>query len=78
MSWPLFTSMLYFTKKNDPARVIWTYDMNDVFSVIVMTLFLIKPAKMLKSAPEEKTVLKAGSRDGEEKPMDILNVSLVV
>jgi hypothetical protein len=78
---PLFSAILYFTGKNDPARIMWTYVMSDAFSTIVTTLFLIKPAKMLKESPEEgeeKSALKMGLIDGEEKPSEITNVSLAV
>jgi hypothetical protein len=85
LSSPLFSAMLYFTGKNDPARIMWAYVMNDVFSVIVTTLFLIKPLKMLKAGSEEeneedkkKVMLEMGLTDGEETAPGIISVSLVV
>jgi Na+-driven multidrug efflux pump len=70
LPWPTFSSILYFTGKEDPARIMWTYCLNDGFSVIVTTLFLIKPAMMLWSAPpdalfEDRKEVKRDESDGE-------------
>ncbi|OHS95112.1 MatE family protein [Tritrichomonas foetus] len=44
---PVFSTILYFTKKDDPGRILYTYTMNDVYSFIVSLIFLIKPMKIL-------------------------------
>lgn len=32
---PLFSTILYFTNKNDPVRLMWTYALGDVFSFTI-------------------------------------------
>jgi Na+-driven multidrug efflux pump len=53
LPWPIFSSILYFTGKSDPARIFWIYVLNDVFATIVTSLFLIKPIRMLLAAPPD-------------------------
>jgi Na+-driven multidrug efflux pump len=47
LPWPVFASIMYYTGKSDPARLMWIYLMSDVYSAVVTTLFLITPFKML-------------------------------
>jgi Na+-driven multidrug efflux pump len=76
---PLFSTLLYFTEKGNPARVMWTFAMSDAFCFVVTSLFLIKPGQMLQAAPEEKENLHNSSDELEtfnRKP-DIAHASLI-
>jgi Na+-driven multidrug efflux pump len=73
LPFPVFSTILYFTDKKNPARLFWCYPMNDVFSVIVDSLFLIAPFRTMWNAVRddkmnEHAVLEEGSREmsGEE------------
>lgn len=44
---PVFSSILYFTDRNDPGRILYTYTLNDAYSFLVSVLFLVKPMKLL-------------------------------
>ncbi|KAK8885061.1 hypothetical protein M9Y10_044190 [Tritrichomonas musculus] len=44
---PVFSSILYFTNKNSPKRILFTYTLNDAYSCVVSIFFLIKPMKLL-------------------------------
>ncbi|OHS98662.1 MatE family protein [Tritrichomonas foetus] len=45
--YPLFSTILYFTKKDSPRRVMFTYTVSDAYSFLVSILFMIKPIKLL-------------------------------
>lgn len=45
---PIFATILYFTNKNDPVRIMYTFPLDDVFSIIVSLFFMIKPILILK------------------------------
>ena len=60
---PIFSSILYFTKKDDPERIMWTYPLNDIYSGIMCVLFLIKPGKFCWKEPkDEELELENGKR----------------
>lgn len=44
---PLFSTILYFTDKNNPDRLMWTYVLSDSFGAILCTIFAIPSLKML-------------------------------
>jgi len=44
---PVFSSLLYFTNKRDPIRIIYTFTCNDIYSFIMCILFSIIPFKEL-------------------------------
>ena len=50
---PMFSSILYFTDKTNPERIIWTYALNDAFSLVVCILFLIPPGRLTLKAPKD-------------------------
>ena len=68
---PVFSSILYFTDKTNPSRIMWTYALNDTFSAVACTFFLISPGKLVWRAPrDESLTLERGhvvSEDKEEK-----------
>ena len=66
---PVFSSILYFTDKTDPARVLWTYALNDGFSAIACSLFLISPGKLLWRAPLDSSLKLVNGRI-EESPAE--------
>lgn len=51
---PIFSSILFFTNKTDPERILWTYALNDTFSAFACSFFLIEPAKVIKKAPKDE------------------------
>ncbi|OHT15435.1 MatE family protein [Tritrichomonas foetus] len=59
---PIFSTILYYTKKDDPARIIWTFDISDLFSLVIGGLFMIKPMhtmyKKIKKKNEENERLQ--------------------
>ena len=55
---PLFSSLLYFTKKNDPIRIIYTFTCNDIYSFIMCILFSIKPFKTLWEAEKSDNIIE--------------------
>lgn len=60
---PIFSSILYFTKKDDPERIMWTYALNDVYSIVMCSVFLIKPGKSVWKEPkDEELELENGQR----------------
>ena len=44
---PLFSSILYYTKKDDPSRIIWTFDIADVFCLVIGGCMMIRPIMMM-------------------------------
>lgn len=44
---PVFSSILYYTKKDDPARIIWTFDIADAFCLIIGGLMMVRPIVMM-------------------------------
>lgn len=55
LPWPVFASIMYYTGKTDPARIMWIYVMSDLYSAVVTTLFLITPFRMLLADAGEET-----------------------
>jgi Na+-driven multidrug efflux pump len=65
---PVFSTILYFTKKGDPERILWAYVGNDCFSLVVCTLFLLKPLRLLMKAPKDsELVIVHGRKISEEE-----------
>lgn len=63
---PVFSSILYFTNKKDPIRIMFTYTLNDSFSVIVCFFFMILPFRKLKKMSMKKnyqSVQHAGTEE---------------
>lgn len=46
---PLFSSILYFTKKDDPIRIVYCYIFSDSTAFILSILFAISPLKQIRS-----------------------------
>ena len=58
---PVFSSILYFTDKTNPARIMWTYALNDTFSAVACTFFLIAPGRLVWKAPKDESLtIKCG------------------
>ena len=53
---PLFSCILYFTNKNDPIRMMWTYALGDVFSSIVCSIFAIPLLVKLCKEPKDEII----------------------
>lgn len=45
---PLLSTVLYYTKKDDPVRIMFTFPVDNIFSLIMGLLFMIKPILILK------------------------------
>lgn len=58
---PVFSTILYFTNKNSPKRILYTYTLNDSYSFVVSIFFLIKPMKLLCNS--EKSMSGEFSRE---------------
>ncbi|OHT12863.1 MatE family protein [Tritrichomonas foetus] len=46
---PTFASILYFTKKDDPVRIVWCYVFSDSTAFLLSLLFAISPIKEIMS-----------------------------
>lgn len=55
---PLFSCILYFTNKNDPVRLMWTYALGDVFSSLICAFFAIPLIVKLCKEPKDEIVYK--------------------
>ncbi|KAH0790347.1 MatE family protein [Histomonas meleagridis] len=51
---PVFSTVLYFTNKHDPARILYSYALGDAFAFILCTAFLIKPLRVLLKAKKDE------------------------
>jgi Na+-driven multidrug efflux pump len=76
---PIFSTVLYFTDKRNPERVLWAYVINDVWSFIACVLFLTRPLKELLAAPKDEGLKIFGGEDlkddepeldGEDGPVE--------
>ncbi|OHT05993.1 MatE family protein [Tritrichomonas foetus] len=54
---PLFASILYFTNKTDPARIMWTYALADSFACLVCTIFILPSLFKLKKLPRDEDLI---------------------
>ena len=54
LTYPVFSTILFFTNKKDPARLFYTYTISDSFSFIASLLALIRPMKKLKEVENEE------------------------
>lgn len=52
------STILYFTKKNDPHRIMYTYPISDAIASLFYIAFTFKPLKILWKAPKDKLELK--------------------
>lgn len=46
---PVYSTILYFTKKDDPVRIVWCYVFSDSTAFILSLIFAISPYKKIKS-----------------------------
>jgi Na+-driven multidrug efflux pump len=63
ISIPVFATILYFTKRDDPSRPMWSWAINDGWAVVMGSLFLRKPIKNLLSAPKDEDLVLVGGRN---------------
>ncbi|OHT05400.1 MatE family protein [Tritrichomonas foetus] len=71
---PICAAALYYTKKDDPARIIWTFDISDLFSLVVGIIFMIKPIHEIRKSikkSKENTLLKDDMYVNPTKPENI-------
>lgn len=61
---PLFSSILYFTGKKDPERIMWTYTISDIFAALMCVCFISPYLYKLCKAPKDETLEK--EETGEE------------
>ena len=55
--YPMFSTAMYFSNRNDPARVMYTYPLSDVFAFIVGLGFIWPSLKEMRKAPLDKDVV---------------------
>lgn len=53
---PIFSTILYFTDKNNPARLMWTYALGDVFSFLICSLSAIHLLAKFWKEPKDELV----------------------
>lgn len=53
---PLFSCILYFTNKNDPVRLMWTYALGDVFSALTCAIFATPLLIRLCKEPRDELI----------------------
>lgn len=46
---PVYSSILYFTKKDDPIRIVWCYVFSDSTAFLLSLIFAISPYKTIKN-----------------------------
>jgi Na+-driven multidrug efflux pump len=63
---PVFSTILYFTKKGDPERILWAYVGNDCFSLLVCAAVLVRPLRALLRAPKDSELKLAHGRKVRE------------
>lgn len=54
---PIFSSIMYFTGKNDPVRIMWTYVIADTFSGLVCIIFVLPYALKLCKEPKDEIIV---------------------
>ena len=54
LTYPVFSTILYFTDKNNPSRILYTYTLSDCFSLITCLLALIRPMKKLSEVENDE------------------------
>ena len=55
---PIFSSILYFTKKNDPARLFYSYPAMDFFASLLCIFFIIPPIRKMLKEPKDEILMK--------------------
>jgi Na+-driven multidrug efflux pump len=63
VSVPIIATILYFTKKDNPSRIVWSWPINDGWAVVIASAFLIKPIKELLSAPKDEDLVLVDGRN---------------
>jgi Na+-driven multidrug efflux pump len=63
ISVPIFATILYFTGKDDPSRVLWSSAINDGWTIIMGSVFLIKPIKEMLSVPKDEDLVLVEGRN---------------
>ena len=58
---PLFATILYFTNKKSPEKIIWTYPFADGFSCTVCIIFAIIVLCKLRNSPKDEEIVKSTS-----------------
>lgn len=53
---PIFSSILYFTDKNNPARMMWSYALTNIFSFLACCITLIPFIFQLCKEPKDELV----------------------
>jgi hypothetical protein len=58
---PIFSSILYYTDKTDPARILWAYVYSDIVGLIAAGAFALIPGFEIRKMilMEEKTLSTA-------------------
>ena len=56
---PICAIALYYSKKDDPSRIIWTFDISDLFSLVIGIIFMIKPILEIRKIMKQKEEKKA-------------------
>lgn len=59
---PLFSSILYFTGKKDPARIMWTYTVSDLFAALMCAIFISPYLYKLCKAPKDELIQNENSQ----------------
>lgn len=50
---PLFSTILYFTDKKNPERIMWTYTISDIFASVVCIIFILPDIIHLLKEPKD-------------------------
>lgn len=53
---PFFSTILYFTDKKNPERIMWTYTISDIFASVVCTIFILPDILKLLKEPKDGNI----------------------
>jgi Na+-driven multidrug efflux pump len=63
ISVPIFATILYFTKKDDPSRILWSWPINDGWAIVMGCAYLIRPIRELLAVPKDEDLVLVNERN---------------
>lgn len=63
---PIYSSVLYYSKKNDPARIFYSYPLMDITASIIFVIAIISPVRKALKEPKDELLTKNSLLNNEE------------
>lgn len=63
---PIYSTILYYTKKNDPARIFYSYPLMDITASIICFICIFSPVRKALKEPKDEVIMKNGIASNEE------------